>query len=103
MMKYFLHSVLITKSLTMLSTVPSSLHADNNQIYKNKWSPKHITKSLQSKTEPFSKQCISIYTDKVWKPNIFFDNLLHPLVRMLYLNLKETLLYLKSENQCWTC
>ena len=32
-----------------------------------------------------------------------FEDLLHPLVRKLFLLLKEALLHLNSENQCWTC
>ena len=34
--------------------------------------------------------------------NYFFKNLLHPLVRKLFLHLKEATSHLQCENQCWT-
>ena len=33
---------------------------------------------------------------------IFFEDLLHALVGKLFLHLKEAVLHLHSENQCWT-
>ena len=33
----------------------------------------------------------------------FFEDLLHPLVRKLFLHLKEATLHLQWESQCWTC
>ena len=39
----------------------------------------------------------------VWKPNTFFEDLLHPCVRKLFLHVEEATLYLQWENLCWTC
>ena len=39
----------------------------------------------------------------VREPNTFFEDLLHPLVRKVFLHLKETTLHLQGENQSWTC
>ena len=39
----------------------------------------------------------------VQEPNtFFFENLLHPFVRKLFLHLKEATLHLQWENRCWT-
>ena len=34
---------------------------------------------------------------------LIFEDLLHLLVRKLFLHLIEAVLHMKSENQCWTC
>ena len=34
---------------------------------------------------------------------LIFEDLLHLLVRILFLHLKENISHQKSENQCWTC
>ena len=38
-----------------------------------------------------------------WEPNTSFEDLLHPLVRKLFLHLKQAILHLCSENQCCIC
>ena len=34
--------------------------------------------------------------------NTFLEDLLHPVVRKLFLPLKQTILHLQSRNHCWT-